>query len=238
MDLDYEVPALEPLAENIRGLYKPKEDGQGYVLSVKGGVVPKTKVDEFRNKNVELAKELEKFKDVDPEKYKHILQQQKDLEEGELLRKGDVDGLVNKRVAAIVTEKDSVISARDEELSATRRMLESITINDAVKSSSLALGVLPEAIDDVILRARTTFVIEKGKTVARDAEGNPMFASDGTTPLTVQEWTKQLKAKAPHLFQGVQGTNAGGGRQVGGRDVSKMTATEKISAGLAQARGA
>lgn len=234
MELEYEVPALEPLAENIRNLYKPKEGGGGFVLDVKGGMTSKSKVDEFRNKNIELVEEMKKFKDVDPEKYAHLVKQQKDLEEGELLKKGDVEGLIAKRVQGVVAEKDKAIKDRDDELGLTKRQLEVLTIDNAVKSSAVTLGVLPTAIDDVVLRAKTTFVIEKGKTVAKDGEGNPLFAADGTTPLSVADWTKKLKTTAPHLFQGVQGSGGGGGNNRGADDPNKMTTIQKISHGLSQ----
>jgi hypothetical protein len=63
-----------------------------------------------------------------------------------------------------------------------------------------------------------------------------VYGADGVTPLQPTEWVKNLKKSAGHLFQGFQGGGAGGGNQgPGGKDLSQMSATEKISMGLKMA---
>jgi hypothetical protein len=87
----------------------------------------------------------------------------------------------------------------------------------------------------VLLRAKSAFTIKDGKAVSLDAEGKVVYGTDGTTPLSVEEWTKSLQTAAPHLFLGSTGGGAGnGGGGAGGnnRPGSKLTANQKIASGI------
>ena len=83
MKLKFKLDTLEGLDAAIAALYEQGADG-AYYLSV-DGVVGKDKLDEFRNNNVKLLKDLEKFKDVDPAKYQELLALAKKQEEKKLI---------------------------------------------------------------------------------------------------------------------------------------------------------
>ncbi len=89
-----------------------------------------------------------------------------------------------------------------------------------------------------MFRGRTVFQTVDGKLIAKNDRGESMYDKDGTSPLSVTSWIKDLKKGAPHLFEGMKGSGAGGSGSGGSGpvDVSKMTATQKISHGLTQQR--
>src|SRR5574337_522222 len=107
MGLKYTIAKLEDGEEAVRPLYV--QQGDKFVLDV-DGVVAKEKLDEFRNNNIELQKQIEKYKDVDPVKYRELMAIQKKITEKELLDKGEVDQLVNLRVAAMRDELEGKLN--------------------------------------------------------------------------------------------------------------------------------
>ncbi|MEG8137751.1 hypothetical protein DZD37_01150, partial [Acinetobacter baumannii] len=97
--------------------------------------------------------------------------------------------------------------------------------------AALKAGALPEASDDLILRAKGTFQRkDDGEAVAVDANGDVLFGKDGKTPLTPVEWAESLKETAPHLFPRAEGSGAGGHKPGGGGGSlkrSEMSSSDK-----------
>lgn len=229
MALKHKIAQLTDVAEAIRSLYEPGQDGAFY-LQVEG-MVPKAHVDEFRENNIKLARERDdlvaKYKDIDPAKY---------LEYKAAAEKtpAAIDEAVKARLAQLQQEHASVLQAKDQELLKTKTTLDSVLIDGSLKSEAAKAGVLPTALDDVVLRGRTTFKNENGQVIAYNDRGEKLYDKDGVTPLSVGGWIKGLKQNAPHLFAGMQGGGGNGsGKGPGGIDMSKATPTQKIQAGLA-----
>jgi len=230
MVMKYKIAKLEDVPEAQRGEYAADPAG-GFVLSVEGAVA-KERLDEFRNNNILLQQQIDKFKDVDPAKYKELMVLQRKIQEKELIEKGEVDKVVELRVTAMREELTGKITEYEKTIETNSRQLSHLLIDNVVKGASIKAGVVPTAVDDVVLRAATVFKIENGAPVAKDAGGNVVYAKDGTTPLSVEAWVTELKKIAPHLFQGAQGSGASGGGRQSGADTSKMSPVEKITAGL------
>lgn len=231
MTLKAVVDNLEALDKGLHALYEKGADGKFY-LGVEG-LIPASRLDEFRTNNIELKKSLERFEGVDPAKYKDLVDRERKLAEKKLIEAGEVDAVVEARVKAMRTEYDGKLTAANTANEGLNRQLSSLLVDSAVKSSAVELGVVATAIDDVVLRAKTVFRVKDGAVVAVNEKGEIRYGKDGTTPLGISEWTKDLKTAAPHLFQGFKGSGAQGANGLpAGTDVSKMSATAKISAGL------
>jgi len=230
MGLKHTIVKLEDVAENVRPLYK--QEGDKYVLDVEG-VVPKERVDEFRNNNIQLQQALEKLKGVDPVKYAELIQLDNEVKEGKLIKEGKLEEVVNLRVGQMKTTYETTINETKSALEIANSQLQLLMIDNQAKNEALKLGVRPEALDDIVLRARALFKLEKGVPVPKDDKGNVIYGKDGTTPQSMADWTVGLKKTAPHLFQGSQGSGAGGGNGTGTLDYSKMTPAQKITAGIA-----
>lgn len=229
MKLKFKLDTLEGLDATIAALYEQAADG-AYYLSV-DGAVDKAKLDEFRNNNVKLLKDLEKFKDVDPAKYQELLALAKKQQEKQLIDAGEIDKVVEQRVGEMKSTYENQLKTLTEQNSVAQRQLESLLIDNAVRDAAVKSGVQPTAVDDVLLRAKATFKIKDGNAVPVDAQGNVVYGKDGTSPMSVVDWTTGLKKQAPHLFQGSQGGGAQGSGK-GNVDTSKLTPAQKIAQGL------
>lgn len=202
-----EIPAAEV------GLYLER-DGV-WVLDC-AGVVEKEKLDEFRTNNVALTKQLQdlqkKVEGIDLDKLAEMRETQRKAEEGELLKKGDVDGLIASRLKAVLAPIEQAKKDADEALRKANEQLATVQINQAAIEAGTKRGLRASAIPDLTSRARGVFRIDGGKATAFDSSGNKIFGADGVTPMTVDEWAEKQVADAPHLFEG----NAGGGASGGG----------------------
>lgn len=230
MKLKFKIAKLDEVAETVRSLYR--QEGDSYVLDV-DGAVDRSRLDEFRENNITLQKQLDKLKDVDPAKYRELMELDRKVREKELIEKGDLDGLVNSRTAAMRDELTSKLSAAETQLQAANQQLAVLMIDNAVREHASKIGVLPTAVDDVILRARALYSMKDGVAVP-EKDGKVIFGKDGSTPMPIGEWVVGLKKAAPHLFQMSSGGGASGGNGIPNVDMSKLSPAQKISLGLQQ----
>lgn len=235
---------FKELPEIMQDAYEKKDDGVYYLTGV-DGMVPKKKVDEFRETSRKTQSELEKameqlkqFEGVDLEHIKAIQKKAQELEEKKLIDAGDIDKIVEERVKPIVTQINSEKSDLQKNLDMVNRQLGILKIDNRASELAVAAGVEKSALPDVITRANRTFKIVDGKTKALDGEGKPVYGADGITPLSLDSsWMESLKKDAPHLFRPPQGTGAepgSGSRPGSGIDPSSMSAVQKIGEGLNQ----
>lgn len=230
MGLKYKIAALTEVAEAVRGLYK--QEGTEFVLDVEGAV-DKTRIDEFRNNNILLQQQLDKLKDVDPAKYRELMDLDRKVKEKQLIEAGKVDEVVNLRVESMRTELTGQLTEKSTALETANKQLAILMIDRQVQAEAVKLGILPTAMDDILLRARTVYSMEAGVPVPKTVDGKVIYGKDGSTPMPMNEWVLSLKKAAPHLFAGSSGSGAGGGHRTGGIDLSKASPLEKINAGLA-----
>ena len=234
MAMKYRISKLEEVAEGVRSMYKA--DGQEFVLDV-DGVVPKERLDEFRTNNIALQQQLDKLKDVDPVKYRELVELQRQVDEGKLLKEGKIEEVVQGRVAAMRSTLEGERDSFKTRAESAESQLSVLMIDGAVRTEALKLGVAPTALDDVVLRARSTYRMVNGVATPHNDKGEVIYGKDGKTPMGMNDWVEGLKKNAPHLFAGSQGGGAGGGGRTGQVDLSKATAVQKISAGLGQLQG-
>lgn len=229
--LKFKIAKLEDVAENLRNLYTQGSDG-AYYLNV-DGAVDRTKLDEFRNNNIELMKKLEAFKDLDPAKVQEMLENERKIAEKKLIDAGDIEGLVASRIAAMKQDYEGRLGTITKSYETANRQLETLLIDNEVRAHAIKVGVAPTAVDDVLLRAKTVFSVADGNPVAKNAKGEVIYSKDGQTVLSVGEWIGGLKEQAPHLFQSSNGSGASGNRGTTGQGQQNLTPAQKIAAGLA-----
>lgn len=229
MTLKYIVDKLEDVAEAHRPLYE-KIEGDKFRLNVEGAV-PREKLDEFRNNNIELLKKLDNFKDVDPKKYVTLLDLEKKVTDKSLIDAGKLEETVTARVASMKQEFETKEADLTSRLTAANGQLEKLVIDSAVRVKALESGVVATAVDDVLLRARSTFKIVEGKAVPF-ADDKPIYGKDGVNTMGVEEWISNLSKSAPHLFGPTQGGGSRGSAQPGGSGGKPTGSMSKIKAGL------
>lgn len=237
MPLKFQVDSIDEVEEGLRTHYTEK-DGK-FFLQV-DGAVSKAKLDEFRNNNIELMKRLEPFKDIqDIEDFK--ARQSVDMDEyqrlkadalkGAKLTQADVDNMVNDRVKTMKAQFDAELNSTKETLSIANRQLESLLIDSGIQAAAIEGGIKSTAIPDAILRAKQVFKVKDGAAIPYDKNNNVLYGADGETPMSIQEWVKNLRGSAPHLFDPSVGS---GTRPKGhaGTGASNLSSLQKIRAGL------
>lgn len=231
MSLKHKMETLDGVDPAIAALYTKSDGDQAYYLTGIQGVVAKSKVDEFRNSNIDLQNQLAKFKDVDPAKYKTLGEEVESLRK-ELAKKSDVDveKLVGERVQTMKAELD----AREEKSQATivtlTKKLESLLIDNAVRAAAIEHGIAATAVDDAVLRAKAVFRVENGEVIGYDGE-KKLYDVSGTAPLPISTWVKGLEATAPHLFASSTGLGMRKSRHAGA-DTANFSPLQKVRAGL------
>jgi len=249
MTLKFKVPNddFTSLADNVQALYTSNDDGNHY-LQVEGAVA-KERVDEFRNNNIELKRQLDTYKDVNIETYNGFMslgvdaadipglkETQGKIRDKQLFDNKDIDGLVaaqvNDRVGVMKSEHETAMSALTGKLSTAQGQLEEVLVSNDLRTAATEAGVLPEAMDDILLRGRQVFKLQDGASTPFDSKAQIMYGADGVKPLTTKEWATGLKQSAPHLFTQPKGAGIIQGVKGFGADTSKMSSIDKISAGL------
>lgn len=209
MSLKYTLDTLDGVPEAHQSLYTKTEGGK-FVLAV-DGVAPKERVDEFRENNVALKRQMDeltaRFAGIDPEEARKLSETAQKERAKKLIDAGKVDELVNERVTAMRTEHEATLKATRTETDGLRAALENLVIDNTLRDAAARNGVRPEAIEDVLLRGKRVFKLDGNKPVAVDGD-KPIFGKTGE-PITINEWVTGLAPTAPHLFQSSTG---GGGR--------------------------
>lgn len=240
---------LDEVDEGLRSLYKLQEDGT-HLLQVEG-MSPKNKVDEFRNSNIQLSKEIiklkdgmSKFKDIDPTKYKEYEQKVLEIQDKNLIDAGQIDEVVAQRTERMRQDYETKTNALQKVASdsVTKHDQVSAKLDDFMLTSELTkvattAKIKSSAITDAINRGKSIFQHSEGKITPREADGSIMYGNDGTSEMTMTEWAEGLNKTAPHLFEESQGGGAHGGGRGGNKsiessDLHKMGQNlEKIAKG-------
>lgn len=208
MSLKARLKSLDEAPEAVRSLYV--QQGDEFVLPVEG-MVSKDKLDEFRNNNVDLKRQVEeltsKFDGVDPELFRTLNDKAEKERTKKLIDAGKVDEIVAERVNAAKAGFDKQLETVNTTNATLNKQLEGLLIDNAVREAATKSGVRPTAVDDVLLRSRQVFKVMDGKAVAFDGD-KQLYGSTGD-PLTVSEYIGgKLAEAAPHLFEASQGGNS------------------------------
>lgn len=252
---DIVFETLDAVPEELHEVAKKNEDGK-FTLNL----VPKTKLDEFRDNNVKVSKERDELQvnytklagivGDNPDEFTENLAKLREtsqlVEDGKLKKSGDIESELATRTenmkashAAALQDKDAEVQAWKTKAENAEQKFQMTLVDQAIRSAALReeSGVITTALDDIISRGRAVFsVSEDGKVVAKHGD-NVIYGEDGTTPLDAAEWLNGLKKNAPHFFKESAGGAAEGGKgkseSLGGysRDeFDKLPAKEQLAA--------
>lgn len=260
MAIQYTYDDVASIPEGFESLYTQNDAGT-FTMSEVEGVADKGKIDEFRENNIDLRKQIEdhatnmsnlesKFSGVDLDKWKEFQEKesamaetQRKIDDQELIDKGDVETLVERRVNEVLAAKDkelgsvrgdydSKVSNLQDQLMNYESQMSSLVIDRELAALSTDRGVAASAVEDVLTRGRATFKVEDGRPVAYDNDGLKMYGADAITPLSVGEWLDGLSDNAPHLFNKSTGTGASQPTSTPAQTNAGGNATDMILAGL------
>ena len=210
-------------------LYAKNDQGK-WTLQVEGAV-DSARLEESINTARTLQREKEelekkakeasdKFKDVDLDKYKKLIEQ----EQKTGAKDGNFEGLINELRNEIKQVRES---QNQEKARADRLTIESTLIDHATKA-----GVRSEALVDVRNRINSTWkVIEDGSLKAY--EGDKVILNDSAQPITPEQWYSKMRQEAGYLFKTDTGTGAngsGGNQPVADPNVKIVPKDTKLTA--------
>ena len=221
MALKATLDAIDELDDALKALYTKTEDGK-FRLDVEGfddGTKLKSALDKERTAAREAQKALkemqERYGDIDPDAVKAILSKFASDEEAALIAKGDIDTVLTKRTDRLRADYDKKLQAEVQakaKAEAKSAKLADRTLAGALRDAAIKAGALPEALEDIVLRARGTWHLSDDGDPVALADGEVVLGKDGKTPLTAAEWAESLRETAPHLWPRPQGTNAPGSK--------------------------
>jgi len=231
------------LAELGLDLPEDKAAALKEALTAKGQEAVDSAVTGLKTKNSELLgtikstkSELDQFKTqfegLDIESVKALLHKASEDEETRLIAEGKLDEVVTKRTERLRADLDKQLQAekdRADKAEAFANQFKDKVLSDSIREAATKAGALPEASEDIILRARSTFQLnEHGEAVAVDRDGEIIYGKDGKTPLSPLEWAESLRENAPHLWPRAQGAGQTGdnGGKASGKKRSEMSAED------------
>ena len=189
----------------------------------------KQKNKEFRDTNINLLKENEKYKGFSQVFGSENVSADK-LQER-------IDALANARVGTLTENLkntyESKYSELGDKLTKASSKLQELTLGNEVVKAAADHGVISTALEDVVFRAKNAFVVNEEGTVKFKEE---KLDSTGK-PYSVASWMQEMKTKAPHLFAPSQGTGATKPKGSGVRVNETRSAAEKIASGLSLIQG-
>lgn len=209
MALKFKYHSKDEIPAELVALYAEREGA--WQLDV-DGVADKAKLDEFRNNNTALLKQVEelkkRFEGIDPDEVRKLAEEKARLEEDKQLKAGELDKVVENRIKGLKADWDKQVATLTSEREALNARLTAIQIDQGIITAATKRGLRPTAIADITSRARTVFKLVNGAPRAFEGDGQTLrYGRDGVTPMTLEEWVDTQVADAPHLFE----TNAGGG---------------------------
>ena len=164
----------------------------------------KKKNSELLGKLKKTKEKLKQFEGIDPTIVRAILQRFFNDEETKLISAGKVDKVLSNRTIRLKKEFDKKLKVEQEKTESARKKAEKyseIILSYKMANFALEAGVLPEALEDISLRAKGMFTLnDDGEAVAIGLGGELLLGKDGITPLTPNEWIESLKKNAAHLF--------------------------------------
>jgi hypothetical protein len=217
----------EDVPANVKDEYV--ERNGRFELSVDLGLADAKTFTDFSNLNTALNKERADHKAVrtrlgllGDRKIEDVLVQLERIPELEIAAEGKIDekkvdaiveSRIKVRLAPVERERDTLKSQlveKDQKITSFEQEGKTRKIHDAVRKAAVEAGVIPEAMEDVLMVAERTLVVtDEGKVVSKEGVGVTPHV-EASVVLT------DLKRTRPYWWGTSSGGGAGGNRGGGG----------------------
>lgn len=235
------VTKLDEVEEPLRSLYVEKNgkfvldaDGVEDVTGLKNALEAQKEAERKARREFDELKL--KIGDMDPDKARAALKRMQELEDKTLLDEGKVEELIATRTERMRTDHDNQVkgfNTKIQELETSNttlnKTLSEVLIDNALRAAASNLGVRATAMEDVILRGRQIWKLKDGKPTPFSGE-QVIFGKNPNEPMSMDEWLGEMHTKAPHWFEGSNGSGSGNKPGGGGppkKKRSEMSTKEK-----------
>lgn len=228
---------LDGLSDEVKSQYK--QVGDDFILDVDDKEY-KAKLGEFRDNNrtlhqtkQDLEAKLEKLKGVDLEEYEKgraLISKLDEDEEGQLIKAGKIDVVINKRTDKMRNEHQTTVQTLQKQLDVMKGVNQTVTqryhqrlLRESVAGIVDQVGVLrsPKALDDIVNRAVGNFKIDENERVVPIKDD--YFNKEGQA-MTLKDWATELVTDAPYFFE----ASSGGGAQGGSRTKAQTAGVKTL----------
>jgi len=215
----------EDIPDGMEAFYVEK-DGE-YIHKEALDMIPKGKLDEFRQNNVDLNKniatlteEMEKYKDLDPTLYADTLAKLQDMEDKKMIDAGQLEEVLAQRTDRMRQDYEAKMKAAtdardlsDQNAGKYETQLSKLLVETAVAQAVANIGVPKKgAMFDIMSRANAVFKISpEGEIDAFEPDGSTQKYNKAGDKLSIGDWAEELLADTPYLFEPTRGTDAPGG---------------------------
>lgn len=180
----------------------------------------KQKNDDLLGTINEQKSKLKDFEGLDAAKIRNMMTHFENNEEAQLIAEGKIDDVIQRRTDKIsgqYTDQINELSTNLESLTAERdnlhKQLERSVIGNKLQAEAAKSGILPEAVEDVLMRGLGVFSLDdKNEIVARDKDGNLRKMEDGML-LNPERFIESLRKSNPYYWPSSQ--SAGGRGSLG-----------------------
>lgn len=181
----------------------------------------KKKIDEFRDNNITLSKELQGWKELgmDREALQEIVKNLSKNKEAKLAAEGKLDELFQLRTEPMrkdyetrLEQAHNIINEVKTQLQQSQEENYDLRISHRVTAAASAnQEVHSQAIPTIVDMAKKVWRIEEGVPVPRRPNGTRWISKDGKSDISFEEWVESLKETVPFMFKAPSGVNARGG---------------------------
>jgi HEAT repeat protein len=237
--MDFSFIEDEAVREKAVATFKAEQERANEEFQAKldeevGGL--KNKVEELLGEKKTIQEQLQAFGEIkDPQKALEALQFLQENEDARLIKEGRVDELVSKRTSDMKLEHEKQVeelTTKLQEVSGSAAQFQSLYENkmrdDEIRNLAIKAGVLPVAINDVLLRASQIFALGKDASIEARTKDGKLLKDESGNVITPTTWIEGLKESSPHYWPTSEGTGArGGGGGVDGDILDRLATLAK-----------
>jgi len=225
IDSSIDKSGYDKLDEGVQKLYKA--DGEGYQLQVRG-LVPKSKLDEFRENNIGLSEQLKKYEKVDLDKYDSMVKREQKIADKKLIEAGDVETYAKNKYAPTISDLEAKNIALTERGDSYKTRYEAEVrehqIGGATSKAFNEHKIRHEMQEPLMAQINSMFTIRGDNVVAMDGD-KIITGKDGN--LTINEFVSSRPDAMKIPSSGGNGTGGG----TGGGNANRTT-MDKYKSGL------
>lgn len=131
----------------------------------------KKQLDDAYARRDAAVKETEKFKDVDPEKYRQLVAAEEERARDSKKKSGDWEGWKQ----TFLEEEARKLAAKDEEITSLRGRINTFLLDNKIAQAALEAGVRKKLIPHVVRNTKDLFRLDKSENIeVLDDRGNPI----------------------------------------------------------------
>ncbi len=181
------------------------------------------------------AKELQaKYDGIDPERHRELEKAHEEAENAKLSEQERIEkntAAMQKKHQHEIGQAATAMAEYQKIAEATTATLKNKTLHAAIRAASNAAGVFPNASDEMMsLAVRSGFgVDDSGEVYMRDSDGDPVFGSDGKSPMSLLEWMNSSSLKEDKGFLYAHNTYGGGAVTNDGAGQAKSISMEQYN---------